>query len=138
LNDERCQHIGVPETMTKVVSFLFIAIGLLNLFPVIGVISAEQVNSLYGIDVDSADLETLMRHRAVMLGLVGALLILAAFRPSFQILAATMGLVSMSSFVVLAYFVGDVGAAINRVAVADIVGSVAAVVILVLLIRQRP
>ena len=65
--------------MNKTISILFVAIGLLNLYPVVGVISADQLTSLYGISIGSADLETLMRHRAVMLGLIGSFLLLAAF-----------------------------------------------------------
>ena len=123
--------------MKKAVSILFVAIGLLNLYPVVGVISADQLASLYGTSIGSADLETLMRHRAVMLGLIGSFLLLAAFRSSIQILAASIGLVSMSSFVILAYLAGDVGAEISKVVVADIVGSIAAALVLVLAIKQR-
>ncbi len=123
--------------MKKTISILFVAIGLLNLYPVVGVISADQLTSLYGISIGSADLETLMRHRAVMLGLIGSFLLLAAFRSSIQILAASFGLVSMSSFVILAYLAGDIGADINNVVVADIVGSIAAALVLVLAIKHR-
>ncbi len=123
--------------MKKIISILFVAIGLLNLYPVVGVISADQLTSLYGISIGSADLETLMRHRAVMLGLIGSLLLLAAFRSSIQILAASIGLVSMSSFVILAYLAGDIGADINNVVVADIVGSIAAALVLVLAVKQQ-
>ncbi len=123
--------------MKKTVSILFVAIGLLNLYPVVGVISADQLASLYGLSINSADIETLMRHRAVMLGLIGSFLLLAAFRSSIQILAASIGLVSMSSFVILAYLAGDIGADINNVVVADIAGSIAAALVLVLAVKQR-
>ena len=123
--------------MKKLVAALFIAIGLLNLGPVIGVISADQLTGLYGIDIGTVDLEVLMRHRAVMLGLIGGLLLLAAFRPSLQVLAASIGLVSMLSFVALAYLSGDFGPQINKVVLADIAGSVVAITILFILFRQR-
>jgi len=120
----------------NLISILLVAIGLLNLFPVIGVISAHQLTGLYGISIVSADLETLMRHRAVMLGLIGGFLLLAAFRPSLQILAAAIGLVSMSSFVILAYLAGDIGTEINNIVVADIVGSIVAALVLVLAVNR--
>jgi len=123
--------------MRKVSSILLVAIGLLNLFPIVGVISAEQITGLYGISVVSADLEILMRHRAVMLGLIGCFLLLAAFRPSLQLIAASMGLVSMSSFVILAYVAGDNGDQIGRVVMADIIGSIAAAFVLVAAVRKR-
>ena len=122
--------------MKNLISILLVAIGLLNLFPVIGVISAHQLTGLYGISIVSADLETLMRHRAVMLGLIGGFLLLAAFRPSLQILAAAIGLVSMSSFVILAYLAGDIGTEINNIVVADIVGSIVAALVLVLAVNR--
>lgn len=117
---------------------LLVAIGLLNLIPVIGAISAEQLASLYGIGIESADLEVLMRHRAIMLGLIGAFLLAAAFRPSLQVAAASMGLVSMLSFVILTYVSGENGAKIEKVFAADIVGSFAAAVVLVIVFLERP
>jgi hypothetical protein len=71
-----------------------------------------------------------------MLGLIGGFLLLAAFRSSLQIAAASMGLVSMTSFVVLAYLSGDNGAQIDNVVIADIIGSVAAAIALVIAIRE--
>ena len=122
--------------MRRICSVLLVGIGLLNLLPIIGVLSADQITSLYGISIESADLEILMRHRAVMLGLIGGFLLLSAFRPPLQMLAASMGLVSMSSFVILAYIAGDNGVQIHRVVVADIIGSVAAAFVLVVIIRE--
>jgi hypothetical protein len=122
--------------MKKVCSILLVGVGLLNLIPVIGVLSAEQLTNMYGISITTPDLETLMRHRAVMLGLIGGFLLLAAFRSSLQIVAASMGLLSMASFVVLAYLSGDIGTPIDNVVIADIVGSVAAVIALVIAVRE--
>lgn len=123
--------------MKKACSILLVAVGLLNLYPVIGVLSAEQITGLYGISIESADLETLMRHRAIMLGLIGGFLLLAAFRPSLQTLAASMGLVSMFSFVILAHLAGDNGDQIRKIIIADIVGSVAAGMVLALIAWER-
>jgi hypothetical protein len=120
----------------KVCSILLVGVGLLNLVPVIGVLSAEQLTNMYGIGIDSVDLETLMRHRAVMLGLIGGFLLFAAFRPVLQVAAASIGLVSMSSFVILACLAGDNGVQIDKVVIADIAGSVAAAIALVLAVRE--
>lgn len=118
-------------SIVKKVSFvLLIFVGLMNFIPIIGVISAQQLTKLYGVSIDSADLETLLRHRAVMLGLVGGYLLMAAFRPSLRVPAASIGLVSMVTFVLLSYTTGNVSAEINTVAIADIAGSIAAAVIL--------
>ena len=103
----------------------------------IGVVSADQLTGLYGISFGSPDLETLMRHRAVMLGLIGGLMFFAAFRSSLQLLAATVGLVSMSSFVILAYSAGEIGPEISKVAVADVAGVVVVAIVIVIVIWDR-
>jgi hypothetical protein len=96
-----------------------------------------HLTDLYGSNFESPDIHTLMRHRAVMLGLIGGLMLFAAFRSSLQLLAATVGLVSMSSFVFLAYSSGEIGPEIGKVAIADIVGAVAVTIVLVIVIRDR-
>lgn len=122
---------------TRLCAILLVAVGLLNLYPLVGVVSADKVNDLYGVVVDSPDLETLMRHRAVMLGLIGALLLLAAFRPPLQMLAATIGLASMLSFVIIALMVGGTGELVGRVVMADTIGSVAALAVILLIARGK-
>ena len=115
-----------------VCTVLLVAAGLLNLVPVIGAQSVDQLTSLYGLSIESPDLQVLMRHRAIMLGLIGALMLIAAFRPSLQVLAASIGFVSMSSFVILAHMVGETGAELSRVVTADIAGSIAALAVLLI------
>lgn len=123
--------------MKKVCTVLLFGAGLLNIYPLVGVISADQLTGLYGGNFESPDIQTLMRHRAVMLGMIGGLMLFAAFRSSLQLLAATLGLVSMSSFVFLAYSSGPIGPEINKVAIADIVGAVAVAIVLLIVIRDR-
>lgn len=101
-------------------SALFLVVGLINLFPLIGVLGPERLQSLYGIAIPGAELELLMRHRAVLLGLVGALLIAAAFRSRVRPIALVAGFVSMLAFLVLALPLANHGAAITRVFWADV------------------
>lgn len=54
-----------------------------------------------------------------------------------QVVAASIGLASMSSFVILACLSGDNGAQIENVVTADIVGAVAAAIVLVIAVRER-
>ena len=56
---------------------LFAIPGLINLYPLVGVLGAKQLESLYGVDVAAPDLALLLRHRAVLFGLLGALLLAA-------------------------------------------------------------
>ena len=114
---------------------ILLVVGLINLFPLIGVISASQINQLYGIQIDSPDLVVLMRHRAILFGLLGAFIIYSAFRQSLQSVACIAGLLSMMAFVLLAFASGNVNAELNKVALIDAVASIA--LLSVLIARHR-
>jgi len=96
-------------------------VGLINAIPVTGALGANVLASLYGLPVDEPNLLVLMRHRAVLLGLVGAYMIVAAFRPALRPSAFVLGFASMLSFIALAYSVGGINAAVQRVALIDVV-----------------
>jgi hypothetical protein len=102
---------------------LFILVALINLTPGLGVLSATRMEALYGVPLAEANLAILMRHRAVMLAIVGALLAFAAFRPALRPVAVAAGLVSMLSFVAIAWL-GKPNALLQRVSTIDVIGSV--------------
>ena len=62
-----------------------------------------------------------MRHRAVLFGLLGLFLAYAAFRPALQPAAILVGLVSVVSFLFIAWSVGGYNQAIHKVFIADLV-----------------
>ena len=103
---------------------MLIVVGIIHLIPVTGVLGVTRLNSLYGISIDNPDLAILMRHRAVLFGLLGLFMIYAAFRPSLQLLALVAGAVSVASFLFLAYTTGEFNEQIRRVFVADVVAAV--------------
>jgi hypothetical protein len=107
---------------SRFVKAAFLAVGLLNLMPIVGVAGAARLESLYGVVPDSPDLELLLRHRAVLLGLVGAVLAAAAWHPPLRATAAILGIVSMGAFVALALPVRLHGPEIARVFWADVAG----------------
>jgi hypothetical protein len=109
--------------MTRVARIAFVAVGLLNLYPAIGAVGAPLLDSLYGIGPLSAELELLLRHRAVMLGIVGGLLIAAAWRPPLRPAAVAAGVTSMLAFMALAPPPDALGAALARVYWADAIGT---------------
>ena len=121
--------------MKKIIAGLLILVGLINLYPAVGVISAGTLARLYRIDIQSNDLLILLRHRAVLFGLLGAFILASAFKPALQWWAIAIGLVSMLSFVVLALLVGGYGAGIQNVVRADVVAS--AGLLLALILRWR-
>lgn len=111
----------------------FVALGLLvagiiNLLPLPGALGASWLQSLYGIQIGSPDLQILLQHRAILFGIVGALLIAAIFVPTLRPAAMIAGAVSMVSFIVIAAAVGGYNSWLSRVVAADIVGLLALVV----------
>ncbi len=113
--------------MRTVVIVLYLVAAIVNLLPGLGVLSAARLEAFYDVPVRSPDLEILMRHRAILLAIVGALLAAAAFHAPLRPIALVAGLVSMVSFIVIALVVGGYGAPLRRVAVVDLVATAALV-----------
>lgn len=120
--------------MQKLVTILLVLVGVIEFVPIVGVLSAGQLSSLYGITTLDGDVLLLMRHRALLLGLVGAFIICAAFRQHLQPAAITLGLVSMPGFVLLVFLSGNYGEEVQRVAIVDI--AALAVLLLVVILRH--
>jgi apolipoprotein N-acyltransferase len=107
---------------------MLVIVAIIHLLPLSGVFGSERLTSLYGISFDEPDIAILMRHRAVLFGLLGLFLLVAAFTPRFQVAAFVVGFVSVVSFLWLAASVGGYNAAIGRVFTADIIALVCLVV----------
>jgi len=106
--------------MSYFVSAMLLVGAVIHLLPVIGVLGAERLAGLYGVPVAEENLLILMRHRAVLFGLLGVFLVYAAFRPEVQVLAFAGGLVSVVSFLSLAWMSGGYNANIARVVAVDV------------------
>lgn len=111
--------------MGAISTALILLVGLVNLLPVSGVLSSDRLQALYGVALENPDVVILMRHRAVLFGVVGGLLVVSAFYPSLRPAGYAAGFVSMLSFVLIAWFVGSYNAELRRVVVVDLVASVA-------------
>ncbi|MBO9427027.1 hypothetical protein J7444_19990 [Labrenzia sp. R4_1] len=105
-----------------------LAIGIVHLLPLSGVLGVTQLQSLYGLSIDDPNLEILMRHRAVLFGLLGVFLIFASFKPPLQMIALIGGFASTATFCVLAWKVGQYNAAIGKVVYIDVGLSVLALI----------
>lgn len=108
----------------RIIAGLLIVAGLINFAPVVGVFSGARIEGMYGVDLGDPALEILLRHRAVLFGLVGGFMIYAAFRQALHMTAVIGGLVSMAAFLVLYYAAGDQPQALISIVYADIVGVV--------------
>ncbi|MEJ2752041.1 MAG: phosphopantetheine adenylyltransferase [Chloroflexota bacterium] len=101
-----------------------IVVGVIHLIPLSGVLGVGRLNVLYGTSISDPDLSILMRHRAVLFGLLGIFCIYAAFKPSLQFLALVAGAVSVFSFLYLALETGGYNDELRRVFLADIIAAV--------------
>lgn len=106
--------------MEKLLIGALLLAGIINLLPVVGLAGPERLAALYGLRFDDASLAILMRHRAVLFGLVGGFMVLSAFKPVLRPYGIAAGLVSMLSFVWLAIAAGDYNAQIRKVVVVDV------------------
>jgi hypothetical protein len=100
---------------------MLVIVGIIHLMPVPGALGAERLAALYGVAFDEPNLSILMRHRAVLFGILGAFLLVAAFRPEMQVIAVVVGFVSVLSFLYLAWSVGGYNVRVGRVLFADVV-----------------
>lgn len=91
------------------------------MLPGAGAVSPEWMRAAYGIDVAGADLEVLLRHRAILLALVGAFAIVSAFRPALRPAAITGNTVSTGTFLLLALTTPALNHQLVRVAQVDAV-----------------
>ena len=108
-----------------VATILIFVAGLANLLPVSGVLSGSQLQTLYGVALEDANLLILMRHRAVLFGIVGGLLVASALHPPLRPVRLAVGLISMLSFIVIAWLVGSYNAELRRIVAVDLVASFA-------------
>lgn len=114
--------------MQYVVSAALLVAAVIHLLPLQGVLGSDRLVSLYGaLPFDEPNLAILMRHRAVLFGLLGAFLLYAAFQPAVQTLAFIAGFISVISFMWLVHSVGGHNALLQRVYIADVVALIALV-----------
>ncbi len=117
--------------MNKTASIILFVVGIINLLPAIVFFDAAQTAKLYGVPIDGESLTILMRHRGVLLGLVGLTLIAAAFKPEFRILAIALALISKLTFIFLTFTAVNYTAEVRQVALID----VGAIVLLIAVLR---
>lgn len=107
--------------MKHVAPAMLVLVGVIHLLPLSGVLGAERLMLLYGLDLSEPNLQILMRHRAVLFGLLGGFMVFAAFKPAYRTVAFVGGSVSVASFLSLAWAVGGYNQQIGRVVAADVV-----------------
>jgi hypothetical protein len=99
-------------------------VGLINFVPVLAVISVQKLEEAYSISLVSNDLIILMRHRALLFGVLGGFILYSAFVPAYQGPAMLMAAISMIGYAALMYSVGGYNDSLYKVLIIDYIGIV--------------
>jgi hypothetical protein len=91
----------------RIITGLMLVVAVLHLLPISGFFGVEQLASLYEIKITDGNLEILMRHRAILFGILGGFLAYAAFTPAIQPIAFLAAFISVASFFFLSFSVGE-------------------------------
>ncbi len=118
--------------MNLAIAALLCIVGAILALPVAGVVDAAALTRLYGIAFDDPNLVILMRHRAVLFGLLGAFVVRAAFKPALRVPAFVAAAVAIGAFLWIALSVGGYNAQLRTVVIADVVALGLTVVAVVL------
>lgn len=107
--------------MRHLITAMLIIIGIIHLLPLSGVLGTERLATLYGVSFNEPNLAILMRHRAVLFGILGVFFLYAAFRPILQPIAFAVAFVSVISFLWLAWSIGGYNDQVGRVVIVDLI-----------------
>jgi len=101
---------------------LFIA-GIINIAPSILAFIPNKISDSYGIEIPDSNYELLLRHRAVLFGIIGGIMIYSAITKKHYSMAVIIGLISMISFYILYKLAnGEINPELNKVMKIDIAG----------------
>lgn len=109
--------------MDVVVSVLLVIVGLINAAPGFAAVLPGALGRAYGVDIADPNVAMLLRHRAVLLFIVGMALIVAGFVDQLRVAATIGGAVSMVSYVVVV-LAGGANQQLRRVAYVDVVAMI--------------
>jgi hypothetical protein len=113
------------STLERLATGGLIAAGIINLLPLSGVLGRSWLLSLYGQEIASVDMEILLRHRAVLFGIVAVVLFASIRLVHWRGAAILVAGLSMASFIAVAMLVGGYGPLLRTVVIVDIIGLLA-------------
>ncbi|MDZ4731015.1 MAG: hypothetical protein SH820_13840 [Xanthomonadales bacterium] len=116
----------------RIIAVLLVIVGLINLAPVVGVLGTDSLSKLYGLASLEGDLLILMRHRALLFGILGVFIICSAFKRQLQPAAMLMTMVSMLGYILLLFISDKYGAELFRVAIVDAIACLPLVLAIIL------
>ena len=135
------RHDGTSVVVaSRLMRITFVAMMLIaaviHLAPLSGALGADALQRLYELRFDDPDRLLLMRHRAVLFGLIGVGLMCAIRIAAWRAPVLLAGLASTLAFLVLGLATPGINDALQRVLVADAVAFAALVVASVLALNM--
>ncbi len=115
-----------------IITSMLLIVAVIHIIPIMGFMGVARLETLYGIPITSKDMEILMRHRAVLFGILGVFFAYAAFTPSLQPLAFIAATATLAPFFYLAFSIGGYNQAINKIVIGDVVAAISLVIAVVL------
>jgi hypothetical protein len=109
--------------LDKIVSIILFIVGIINILPIMVFFDSSKAQKLYGFPLEGESLTILMRHRGILLSLIGFALITAAFKSEYVILAVGLALISKIKFIFLTFTSASYTPEVQKVALID-VGSI--------------
>jgi hypothetical protein len=114
--------------MRWLVAAMLALVALIHLAPLAGVLGVARMEAAYGVEIAGADLAVLMRHRAVLFGLLGGFMLVAIFVRALQPWALGIALLAAGAFVLLAWTTPGHNGNLAKVALVDVAAVVFALV----------
>ncbi|MCR9269287.1 MAG: phosphopantetheine adenylyltransferase [Henriciella sp.] len=119
----------------SLVAGLFCILAAIHLLPAVAAVSPNQLSTLYGVSPDDTVMTTLLQHRAILLGLVGAAFAAAAFVPTLRWATLIGGTVSMVAFLIIAAINGELAGPLQKITIVDAAGLPVAAILFFLLAK---
>ena len=122
--------------MRYAVPIVFWLMAIIHILPAISGVSGSRLASLYGIEQNNGTLMTLLQHRAVLFGFVAAACIYAAHAPPARWAVLIGAVISMASFILIAFLRGTTSGALSKIIIVDAIGLFFAALAALLLLKD--
>jgi len=114
--------------MNLIISISLMIVAIIHILPLFGAQGNNALNKMYGLVIEESNISILMRHRAILFGIVAMILIYAIFFPMYRPMAILIGFVSVISFLILAWSVGGINDPLKRVVIADLIALISLII----------
>ena len=102
---------------------LFIA-GFVNILPATIAFLPSKISKSYGFEVSNVNYQLIIRHRAVLFGIIGGLIIFSAITKKYYEISTIAGLISMMSFIIMYFLIGNINNELRKVMIIDVIATI--------------